>query len=106
MSDWKVISPVATTNEITNPSLETGTTGWTNSGMATFERSSTYAKYGNYSLHCIADATADSAVGNTVANADAGETWAASCWVYIVAGDFALVIQEDDGAWSSKTVGI
>lgn len=102
MSDWKVIVPVATQNFITNPSFETGTVGWTNVGMTTFAQSSTFSKFGSYALRLIADATTDTADGNTVSEADAAETWTASCWVYVVAGDFELVIEENSGGWTEQ----
>ena len=34
MGYWSIIVPEATTNRVTNPSVETNTTGWTNLGMA------------------------------------------------------------------------
>jgi len=44
-----------------NSSVENATiaNSWTNAGMATFERSNTYAQFGTYSMKCIADAIGD-----------------------------------------------
>jgi hypothetical protein len=48
-------------NYIGNSSVENATiaNSWTNTGMATFERSSTYAQFGTYSMKCIADTIGD-----------------------------------------------
>lgn len=102
MGNISVIVPEATTNEITNPSFELNTTGWTNNGMLTFSRSNTQVRKGFSSLNLESDAVADYVVSNTVANADGGETWTASCWVYITSGDFKLTIQENNAGWSDK----
>lgn len=45
---WSVIVPVARTNEITNPSLETATTGYT-AGAGSLARSTAQQYYGSYS---------------------------------------------------------
>lgn len=88
-------------NEILNPSFEINVTdGWTNVGFATFARVLTQHKFGQAALHCIADAAADNAISNTVANADATEIWTGSCWVKLISGDFKLVIEENAGGWS------
>lgn len=100
MADWKIIVPVATTNYIENPSFETGTTGWVNTSLVTFTESTNFSKYGSYSLRLETNALGDNALF-TVADADGGETWTASCWVYVVFGDFKLEIQENSGGWSS-----
>jgi hypothetical protein len=48
-------------NYALNSSFENATIGnsWLNSGLTTFERSSTYAQFGTYSMKCIADAISD-----------------------------------------------
>ena len=102
MSDWKIIVPVETTNFVTNPSFETNTTGWTNVGMTIFARQSTFSKFGSYALRMRSDATTDTVDGNTVSEADAGETWTASCWVWLIFGDFELVIEENAGGWTEQ----
>ncbi len=45
---WMVVVPVARTNEITNPSLETATTGYT-AGAGSLARSTAQQYYGVYS---------------------------------------------------------
>lgn len=50
MTLWKVITPEATTNLVTNPSFETNTTGWTTGGTNTIARSDDQQWAGNYSL--------------------------------------------------------
>lgn len=89
-------------NYVVITSWETGLAGWTTVGFATYEASTVQAKYGVQSLHCISDAAADYAYSLTIAEADGGETWTASCWVYLVSGDFKLTIQENAGGWSDK----
>jgi hypothetical protein len=96
----------ATTNYINDPSFEaaTLTTYWTNSGLATFAKSTTYKLRGSNSLHCISDAAADYCYGGTVPEANGGDSWTASAYVYLIAGDCRLTIQEKTGggAWSDK----
>ena len=92
----------ATTNYIANPSFETGVANWTNNGLATMEQSSAYSQFGKYSMHCVSNAAAWSewCYSDAVAEADDGEVWTASCWVYLVKGDFFLGIQKNAGGWS------
>jgi len=92
------------TNYILNSSFEVNVTdGWTNDAgnpFDTFEQSTAQAKFGNASLHCISGATADNAYSDTVADADGTETWTGSGWVYLVAGDFRLIVEENNAGWS------
>jgi hypothetical protein len=47
-------------NYIGNSSVENANANsWTNTGMATFDRSNTYAQFGTYSMKCIADTIGD-----------------------------------------------
>lgn len=59
MSRVKVIQAEATTNLITNPSLERATTDWQSSGLATFERSAAWSARGAWSAHGIANSIGD-----------------------------------------------
>jgi len=92
------------TNHILNPSFEVNVTdGWTNDAgnpFDTFEQSTAQAKFGNASLHCVSGAVADNAYSDTVADADATETWTGSAWVYLVAGDFRLIVEENNAGWA------
>jgi hypothetical protein len=60
------IARLATKKEIKNYALNSSfenatiANSWTNSGMATFERSNTVAQFGTYSMKCIADGVGDS----------------------------------------------
>ena len=93
----------AGTNEIINPSFENNVTdGWTNNGMATYAQSSAQARFGSDSMHLISDATADVVYSATVANADGGEAWTGGCYMWLVAGDFQIIIEENDGGWTNK----
>lgn len=49
MSKFEIVSPEATTNLISNPSVEENTTGWTAVG-GSIARSSSYQRFGVYSL--------------------------------------------------------
>ena len=95
-------------NYILNPSFEVNVTdGWTNDAgdpFNTFARVATLSKFGNACLHCISDATADNAYSDTVADADGGETWTASCWIYLISGDVRLRIQENNVGWWTLAV--
>lgn len=50
VSSWKIVVPEAALNLITNPSFETGVTGWTASGSNTIAQSSDAQFAGNYAL--------------------------------------------------------
>src|SRR5574340_1376584 len=102
MGDWSFVNPEATTNYITNPSFEVDTTGWTNSNLNTFERSTTRGFKGIASLHCVSDNTGDYCYGNAVSDADAAESWTATVRVWVVSGDFKLTIQENNGGYTDK----
>lgn len=66
-AEWSIISPVATTNLITNPSFETATTGWAAAGSATVAQSATQQRRGVYSLSVEStSASADGAYFGTV----------------------------------------
>lgn len=58
MGNWSVIVPEATTNLITNPSIEDATTGWVAVGSA-LTRSTTYAAFGAASLQSVTDNAAN-----------------------------------------------
>lgn len=70
----------ATTNLVTNPSFETGTTGWVTYGTNTIAQSSEQARYGSYSLKCTyQDAASLANYGITLTAAD----HTCSIYVYI-----------------------
>jgi hypothetical protein len=91
-----------TINYVLDSSFEHATLGdyWNNNSLVTFERVSTYKVRGDYSLHVVTDALGDSAYSDTIASADGGETWTASCYVYVVTGGFKLTVQENDAGWT------
>lgn len=68
------------TNLVTNPSLETNTTGWA-SFFTTMSRSSTQAKFGTYSLRSSSPGTDVHGV-NYERTVTAGVTYTFSAWVY------------------------
>lgn len=73
----------ATTNLVTNPSFETNTTGWSKyADLETMERSSSHAKFGQYSLRCYESAAAADReyIEYRYAAVTAGETYALSVW--------------------------
>lgn len=49
---WNIYEPTATTNLVTNPSFETGTTGWSADGTNTIAQSASQQCRGAYSLLC------------------------------------------------------
>lgn len=82
MGNWKVIVPVGSTNYITNPSFETGTTGWSASGTNTIAQSAAASKFGAHSLKCTyADNTVMAYYGITVPATS--YDYGYSVWVYI-----------------------
>ena len=79
-SNWKIITPEATTNLITNPSFEPGTTGWATGGTNTIAQSSDYSHYGIYSLKATYQDNIGLAYWAATLTAAA---YAGSLWVYI-----------------------
>lgn len=75
---FSIIVPIARTNEVTNPSFETGTTSWTASG-ASIARSATYSYHGAYSLAITPTATLTDGVYYGTVSMTAGEVRAVSC---------------------------
>ncbi|MFA5165406.1 MAG: LamG domain-containing protein [Candidatus Omnitrophota bacterium] len=75
-------------NYALNSSVENATiaNSWTNTGMATFERSSTQALFGTYSMKCIADTIGDNVMQiiefETTDLIDIGDTFNFSAFVY------------------------
>lgn len=82
---WIVV-PEESTNLITNPSLETASTGWTLAGSASIARSTTQQRRGAYSLAVtMTAATGDGAYYGTV-SLTSGTTYTYSVDVYAPAG--------------------
>lgn len=82
---WIVV-PEEGTNLITNPSLETNTTGWALAGSASIARSTTQQRRGAYSLAItMTAATGDGAYYGTV-SLTSGTTYTYSIDVYAPAG--------------------
>jgi len=79
--DRALVVEEATTNRVTNPSFETNTTGWTNGGLATFERSTDEVLFGNYSLHILANSASDTAGMFDVSGFTAAATVTVAVWV-------------------------
>ncbi len=93
----------ASTNEIINPTFGANVTdGWTNNGMTTFARATGGSVFGVDSMHLVSDATADVVYSDTVANADGGEAWSGSCYIWLVAGDWQIIIEENNAGWANK----
>jgi len=84
LSSWKLIVPEEAVNRIANPSLEKGTTGWTSSGLASMAQSSAQARFGAYSLACLANSFGDSAY-TEASGFTAAATLTVSAWVYATA---------------------
>lgn len=80
MGLWEIVLPQATTNLITNPSFETGTTGWT-ATAGSLSRVTTDRRFGLYSLSWTpASGTSDSVYFGTVTMID-GSTYTFSVYV-------------------------
>lgn len=86
------------TNLITNPSLETNTTGWSGTNVTT-SRSTSYAKYGSNSFKGVVTTTGTNRYldyFNTAVPVNAGQTYTYSCWVYLPTtntADISLTLQ-------------
>jgi hypothetical protein len=94
-------------NYCLNSSVENATiaNSWTNSGMATFERSNTKALFGTYSMKCIADTIGDKVTQviefETTDLIDIGDTFNFSAFVYQgTASAVKITIEELDTSGS------
>src|SRR5690349_17376892 len=95
---WSVIIPQARTNLVTNPSIETNTTGYTAVG-GSIARSAAEQYHGAYSLQVTpTSATTDGAYFGTVSLVS-GTTYAVSCKVKGRAGKpYRLSVRTTGGA--------
>jgi hypothetical protein len=85
MGYWSIVVPETTTNRCDNPSFETNTTNWTNTGLATMAQSSAESRWGAYSLHCLADTQFDRALYDAD-GFTAAATITVSCWIKVTCG--------------------
>ena len=117
MSDYKLVVPSGSTqNLITNPSFETGMTGWTNA-LGAIVQSSTYSRFGTYSAYQDDYELAYTTIAPT------GVTVTASAYVKVVQnsaaqtlslsirtvagvsiGTYNVTTAEQDGNWHRITV--
>ncbi|HOU13457.1 MAG TPA: carbohydrate binding domain-containing protein [Anaerolineae bacterium] len=75
-----LVVEISTTNLCTNPSFETGTSGWTASGT-TLSQSSYFSVVGSNSGKLVATAADSFAYGDFVSNPPAGTTYTLTGWV-------------------------
>ncbi len=94
---WSVVTPIARTNEVLNPSAEVATTGYT-AGSGTLTRSTEQQYHGAYSLKYVpAAATTDGFFYGTISTTS-GQTRAISCKFRGVAGvPYALTFATTGG---------
>lgn len=112
-SNWKIIQPEMATNLCTNPSIETGTTGWSTSGTNTIAQSSDYSFYGVYSLKATYQDNTTLAFFNiTVLEAQhvfSAYVYIPSDWdggaIRIVQGSFGSSTQDDTTNYQTTTTG-
>jgi hypothetical protein len=75
---WSVVVPIARTNEVTNPSAETGTTGYT-AGTGTLTRSTEQQYHGAYSFKYVPGAAVADGFFYSSIQTTTGELRAISC---------------------------
>lgn len=97
----EVLEPTdaAATNLVTNPSMETGTTGWTGGGSGTIARSTSNAVAGDYALRLSGAGTNVNAISSAM-SVTAGLQYAIAATVNVVTlsgNTFDLGIQWFDG---------
>lgn len=80
MGNWKIILPEATQNPIVNPSWEAYTTGWTSSGLTTYERVSTEQMFGYYAGHITGTVASGSRLYSDTMTITAGTVWTFSVY--------------------------
>lgn len=97
MSRIKIIRPEATVNLCTNPSAEKATTGWASSGLATFERSTTWQARGAWSIRGVANSIGDKIQAPTFAVTN-GVTYTVSAKINILSGSWRTVVGGNNGA--------
>ena len=69
-------------NLVTNPSFETGLTGWSAYGGASVAQSAVQALYGQYSMLAVTSG-ASQGIQGTTSGLTASATYVLSCWVYL-----------------------
>lgn len=95
---WSVVLPIARTNMITNPSVETDTTGYTAVG-GSIARSTTQQYHGAYSLAITPTAGTSDGVYYGTVSLTSGTTYAVSCKIYGAAGvSYKLSVATTAGA--------
>jgi hypothetical protein len=97
---WAVLKPIARTNLVTNPSLETNSTNWNNFGATiSLNRVSTYQYHGLYCAEAATVSPGDS-IGFSSVTLAAGITYAVSCKFFTPAGaggNYELQVQTTGG---------
>lgn len=83
MSNWKLITPEATTNIITNPSFEDGTTGWITTGLNTIAQSQDQYRRGLSSLKGIYISTGNLTIAQYAITFPTAGSYAVSADVFI-----------------------
>jgi len=81
----------ATTNVVTNPSYESGLTGWSNTGTA-YTLDTNWKKFGTQSAKLVYVGVASS-LSQIIAGAAPGDVWTLSCFVNLVSGRNKIFLQ-------------
>jgi hypothetical protein len=98
MGFWSIIVPETTTNLVTNPSLETNITGWTNVAGCVLSQATTGTAFGAYSLQSVFGGAANDrfyyeVTGETAANTE----YTLSVWITGASGGEVVgILLSDD----------
>ena len=87
----------ATTNLITNPSFETGLTGWSTTAGTAVTQSSVKAYFGTYSA--LFSAAAGTTVFSRTISVTTGTTYTISAWVHLTSAAGSLVMDLNDKSY-------
>lgn len=104
MGYWEIVVPETVTNECTNPSVETDTTGWTVDGVnfSAIAQSSTYQRYGGYSAMCTVINGAATGAGNAYVNTPNVTVAGTALWTFSIS---YLIPAGNDGTYQCYVTG-
>lgn len=111
--NWHIVVPEATTNEIVNPSFETGVGDWSESdtdGRQAYTQSSDQSRFGAYSMKLVVTTGTNvaSVYNTTKITVTASQVYRGSAYVYITSatGTPTLVIDVYNGAAYVRSVTV
>ena len=103
MGNWKIITPLATTNLLTNPTFELGTDTWGQGGSNTIAQSIVQQKFGRYSMLCTYINHED-LLTQSLSLPNTNATYFLTSWIYVPANYDGTVIRMEVADFSGAFV--